>query len=49
MIGYIPNAELVKIKAGYEYNSWSSFESNSPVTQGDITKIIDNIRSLAID
>ena len=49
MIGYIPNTELVKIKAGYEYNSWSSFESNSPVTQGDITKIIDNIRSLAID
>ena len=46
MIGYIPNTELIKIEAGYEYNSWSSFESSSPVTQYDAKKIIDSIRAI---
>ena len=46
MIGYIPCLELIKVKAGYEYNSWSHFNAKSPLNKEDMNKIIKSLKEL---
>lgn len=49
MLGYIPNLALIRIKTGYEYNSWSSFNLNTPMKESDVITIIDNMKKLALE